>query len=282
MTMDYDKKLAETGIVATGLLDSFRISLFNTPLLGDHDLEVMRMFGPNMHAISFAYALCFLCIFALYRGNLALATALFAFLVLASAKGPLILFLLVGASWLNFRLFGAKFALACHALVMLVYAAVGIAVGLSIGDYHVLGLMGGMHEFVVNPVGRGIGAGGNLSADFDKIVWTVAQAAGRTPFAVESAVGVLFSQIGVFAAAVIGAYVWIACRIFRIALMTGNDLHAAAAFALLTMVATGLFQEEAYFAPLALAVFIALAGMIIGAAARCGLLAPVSRAPTLS
>ena len=36
--------------------------------------------------------------------------------------------------------------------------------------------------------------------------------------------------------------------------------------------ATGLFQEEAYFAPLALGLFMALAGMIIGASARTGLL----------
>ena len=51
-----------------------------------------------------------------------------------------------------------------------------------------------------------------------------------------------------------------------------NDLHAATALALLTMVGTGLFQEEAYFAPLALAMILALAGMIVGAAVRSGLL----------
>jgi hypothetical protein len=232
----------------------------------------MRLFGPNMHAISFAYALCFLSIFAVYRGRFILATALFLLLIMTSAKGPLILFLLVGASWFNFKVFGAKFAFACHGLVMLAYAAVGIVVGRSIGDYHVVGLMGGLHDFLVNPVGRGIGAGGNLSSEFVNIDWSAAQAAGRTPFAVESAVGVLFSQIGIFAAALIGAYVWIAWRVLLIARTTGNDLHAAAAFALLTMVGTGLFQEEAYFAPLALAMFMALAGMIIGAAGRSGLL----------
>jgi hypothetical protein len=36
------------------------------------------------------------------------------------------------------------------------------------------------------------------------------------------------------------------------------------------MVVNGLFQEEAYFAPLALAMFLGLAGMILGAAARNG------------
>ena len=272
MTLAYDKHLEKTGIVATGLLDSFRITLFNSPLLADYEIELLRMFGPNMHAISFAYALSFFSIFALYRGRFLLAVALTVLLVLTSAKGPLILFLLVAASWLNFKVFGAKFAFGCHALIMLVYAGAGIVVGRSIGDYHVIGLMGGMHEFLANPIGRGIGAGGNLSPEFFKIDWQAAQAAGRTPFAVESAVGVLFYQIGVFAIAVIGAYVWIAWRVLLIARETGNDLHAATALALLTMVATGLFQEEAYYAPLALAMIMALAGMIVGAAARSGVL----------
>jgi hypothetical protein len=270
-TLIYDKMARETGRVASGLLDSFRITLFNSPLLADYEIEVMRLFGPNMHAISFAYVLCFLSIFALYRGRFVLAAALFVLLVLTSAKGPLILFLLVGVSWLNFRVFGAKFAFACHGVAMIAYAAIGIVVGRRIGDYHVIGLMGGLHEFLLNPIGRGIGAGGNLSSEFFKIDWQAAQAAGRTPFAVESAVGVLFSQLGVFAAVLIGAYVWIAWRVLLVARTTGNDLHAAAAFALLTVVCTGLFQEEAYFAPLALALLMALAGMIIGAAGRSGL-----------
>jgi hypothetical protein len=283
VTMAYDKHLQQFGVVLTGLLDSFTITLFNSPLLADYDIEVLRLFGPNMHAISFAYALCFMAIFALYRGRFALTAALFALLVLTSAKGPLILFLLVGASWVNFRLFGAKFAFLCHCFVMIAYAAVGILVGLRLGDYHVIGLMGGLGEFFANPIGRGIGAGGNLSSEFMNIDWPAAQAAGRTPFAVESAVGVLLSQTGVFALAVMGAYVWIAWRVLLIARVTGNDLQAAAAFALLTMVGTGLFQEEAYFAPLALALFMALAGMIVGAAGRSGLLdLPATGAPTVS
>lgn len=271
VTMAYDKQLAETGLVATGMLDNFTITLFNTPLLADYEIVVMRLFGPNMHAISFAYALCFLSIFALYRGRFVLSVALFVLLVLTSAKGPLILFLLVAASWLNFRLFGAKFAFACHALVLALYAVVGIVIGLDLGDYHVIGLMGGLHEFLANPIGRGIGAGGNLSSQFTSIDWGAAQAAGRTPFAVESAVGVLLSQTGIFALAIIAAYVWISWRVLLVARRTGNDLHAAAAFGLFTMVVTGLFQEEAYFAPLALAMFMGLAGMILGASARAGL-----------
>lgn len=271
-TMAYDKALKKTGLVSTGLLDSFTIDLFNSPLLADSGIEIMRLLGPNMHAISYAYALCFFAIFALYRGRIAMSLLLVALLFLANAKGPIILFLLVGASWAMFKIFGARFALACHCLALLAYAALGIALGLSIGDYHVIGLMGGLHEFLGNPVGRGIGAGGNLSSEFVTINWEDAQAVGRTPFAVESAVGVLLYQTGVFAGAIIGAYFWIAWRVQLIARATGNSLHAAASFGLMTIVATGLFQEEAYFAPLALGLFMALAGMIIGASARTGLL----------
>ena len=279
VTMAYDKAFEQTGVVPTGLLDSFSITLFNSPLLEDFDIRIMRLFGPNMHAISFAYALSFFATFALYRGRLALTAALFVLLVLTSAKGPLILFLLVGISWFVFRLFGARFAFAVHCLALAVYAAIGIVVGRSIGDYHVIGLMGGLYEFLGNPLGGGIGAGGNLSSEFVNIDWPAAQAAGRTPFAVESAVGVLLYQTGVFALAVIGAYAWIAWRVLLIAERTENDLHVAAALGLMAMVVTGLFQEEAYFAPLALAMFMALAGMIVGASARSGVLYPT---PTLS
>lgn len=272
VTMAFDKMAEETGHISTGLLDGFSIMLFNSPLLADFEIEIMRLFGPNMHAISFAYALSFMAVFSLYRGRFVLAALLLVLLVLTSAKGPLILFLMVGISWTMSRIFGMRFAFFCHGLMLIVYTVVGIVVGLSIGDYHVIGLMGGLSEFLVNPIGRGIGAGGNLSSEFAKIDWPAAQEAGRTPFAVESSVGVLLYQMGVFAAAVIGIYTWISWRLLLIAERTGNNLHAATSFALMTMVASGLFQEEAYFSPLALGLFMALAGMIVGASLRTRLL----------
>ena len=250
VTMAYDKKLADTGIVATGLLDSFRISLFNSPLFADYDLDALRLFGPNMHAISFAYALCFFAIFALYRGHLLLSTAaLSCCWLLTSAKGPLILFLLVGASWLNFKLFGAKFA-----FLPLprddAYAAMGIVVGTGPRRLPRDRPYGGFDRFLGQPdrprhrrrrqpvggvrqhrLARRAGAGARLSRSRARSAW--------------------FSQTGVFAIAIIGAYIWVAWRLL-IARTTGNDLHAAASFALLTTIGTGLFQEEAYFAPLAL------------------------------
>lgn len=271
VTMALDKMAEKSGIISTGLLQGFRVTLFNSPFLGDLDIEVLRLFGPNMHAISFAYATAFFLVFCLYRGRLLLGLALLLLLVLTSVKGPLLVFLLASASFVVGRIFGLRFAFATHWLALSLYAAAGVYLGLSIGDYHIIGLMAGLQDFVYAPLGRGLGAGGNFSPDFVNIDWPAAQAAGRTPFAVESSVGVLIYQMGIFAFAVMATYVWVGWRVLEVARRTGNALHAATAFALTAVVVTGLFQEEAYFSPLALGMFMALSGMILGAAARTGL-----------
>ena len=270
-TLEWDKATRETGRVIVGLTDTFTIDFFNSPLLADIGIRMMRLFGPNMHAISFSYALSFFTIFALFRGRFIQAAVLLFLVFLCNAKGPMILIALTGVGWVLFRLFGAGFAFLVHAVALCCYAVIGVIVGLRIGDFHVLGLMAALHEFPLNPIGYGIGTAGNLSPQFTTIDWYEAQAIGRTPFPVESSIGVLMHQMGVFALAIVAAYVWLGWRVMRIARETGNALHAAAALALLAVVANGLFQEEAFFAPLALALYLGLAGMIIGAAARTGL-----------
>jgi hypothetical protein len=267
-TMAYDKAARETGKVVAGLTDTFRVEFFNSPLLADFGVDMMRLFGPNMHSISFAYCLSFFTTFALYRGRLVQAVLFFVLMFLSNAKGPIIMFLMVGGSWMVFRLFGARMAFCLHVAGLCAYAVIGAVVGLQIGDFHVLGLMSGLHEFVVNPVGHGLGAGGNYSSEFATIDWPTAQALGRTPFPVESSVGVLLYQMGVFALVVIAVYVWIAWRVMMLARVTQNSLHAAAALSLLSIVANGLFQEEAYFSLLTLAIFLGLAGMVLGAGIR--------------
>lgn len=271
-TLAYDKQASRTGEVVTTLSDTFIIDFFNSPLLSDLGIEMMRMFGPNMHAISFAYCLAFFCIFALYRGHFIQAALLFALLFLCNAKGPLIVFFMVGISWSIWWLFGTRVAFLAQIFMVAVYALVGTLIGQQIGDYHVLGLMAGLHDFAGNPIGHGVGAGGNLSPLFASIQWEDAQAAGRTPFPVESSVGVLMYQLGIFAFLVIGTYAWISSSVIQLARRTGNSLHAAVSFAILAVVGTGLFQEEAYFAPLSLAMYLGLAGMILGAAIRSDLI----------
>jgi hypothetical protein len=164
-----------------------------------------------------------------------------------------------------------RLALAGYAVLLVVYALVGFLTGQRIGDFHVLGLVAGLQEFAANPLGHGIGAGGNLSPLFSTINWQQAQAAGRTPFPVESSIGVLIYQMGISALVVIGFYASVAIGLLRLAELTRNSLQAATAFALLTIIANALFQEEALFAPLALSPLLALAGMMLGAGIRSGM-----------
>ncbi|MBB3998790.1 hypothetical protein [Aureimonas pseudogalii] len=268
VTSYWDKQAAETGVVMLGLVDTFRITLFNTPLLAGLDIQLSRLFGPNMHAISFGYALAFLSVYALFTARYVLAAALVPLLVLTSVKGAIIVVASTGLGWVLSRLFGTRLAFGCLVALLVVYSAVGIVVGRQIGDFHVLGLMGGVFNFLEFPIGHGLGAGGNLNIDFATLNWPEYQAAGRTPFAMESAVGVLLYQMGFSTAFLLGVYVWLAWRTTLIAARTRDPLHLAVGFALLAIVFNGLFQEEALFSPLAIGLPLLLCGLIHGATFR--------------
>lgn len=264
----WDKQAQETGIVVRGLVDTFRITLFNTPLLAGLDIQLSRLFGPNMHAISFGYALAFLGIYALFTARYVLAAALLPLLLLTSVKGAIVVVAAAGLGWALSRLFGARFAFGCLVALLVAYSAIGIVVGRQIGDFHVLGLMGGVFDFLAFPLGHGLGAGGNLNIDFATLDWSAYQAAGRTPFAMESAVGVLLFQMGLAALFLLGVYGWLAWRTTVIAGRTRDPLHLAAGFALVAITFNGLFQEEALFAPLAIGLPLLLCGLIHGATFR--------------
>ncbi|MBA4782617.1 MAG: hypothetical protein H2045_05300 [Rhizobiales bacterium] len=268
----WDRDAAERGIVVKGFLDSITIDLFNTPLLGDFKIRIARLLGPSVHAISYSYMIAFFMLFTLFRGSFLIALLLAPLLVLANAKGAIILLVLVGASFLVARIFGSKTGLMALAAVLVIYVLAGIIVGLRIGDFHVLGFMGGVYNFLENPIGHGIGVGGNLSTNFSELKWSDYQAAGRTPIAIESAVGVMLYQMGIAALAYFGVCIWLAFKVVKLAANTGQSLHLAAGFALLTVLVNGIFQEEALFSPSALGLIIALNGMILGAAIRTGAL----------
>jgi len=57
--------------------------------------------------------------------------------------------------------------------------------------------------------------------------------------------------------------VWVAWRAWRQFLRTRRLEAAVAAFGLLAITTNGLFQEEALFAPLALGILMALAGLVL-------------------
>lgn len=267
-SLAWDKQAAERGIVTLSVFDNFSVVLFNTPLLSSLKIQITRLLGPNMHPISYAYLITFFIMFCAFRGHLLTAALLVPLVIFANAKGAIILLILVSSGWLAARIFGTKFAVLALGAVLGLYILGGIVVGLYIGDYHVLGFMGGVYNFFENPFGRGIGLGGNLSVNFANLNWPEYQAAGRTPIAIESAIGVLMYQMGLGAFIYIGVCIWIAGKTIMIGRQSGHSLHIAAGFALLAILANGIFQEEALFSPLAYGLIMALNGMIIGSAIR--------------
>ncbi len=261
-----DKSARTTGQFITGILDLMKVQFLNTPLLGDFKLIILRMNGPNGHAISYSYVLMFLCILMLTNRRWYLAVLMVPLLLMASAKGALIMGILAFCALIARRLFGAVFALVSLVGVLLAYIALGIVTGLQIGDFHVLGFMGGVYNFLSNPVGEGMGAVGNLLTNFNKLDWSAYQHAGRTPVAMESAVGVLLQQMGVATFGLIAVYIWIAFQTYRVSFVSRVNLHSIACFITLVAVVNGIFQEEAIFSPLALGLIMGLNGYILGMA----------------
>jgi hypothetical protein len=261
-------KSAKEGQVLLGIVDSMKIDFLNTPLLGDDPIRIIRMNGPNLHAISYAYTLSVLALIMLYSGRGLWVLPLLPLLLLASAKGSMILMFLASCALLGRILFGAVFALISLTMVLIVYFFGGILIGLNIGDFHVLGFMGGVYDFLGNPIGYGLGDGGNLATEFHKLDWSAYQAEGRTPMAMESAVAVMMRQMGIAAFALLACYVWIGFQTFKLSLRSKVSLHSIASFGLFIILVNGVFQEEALFSPLALGTMMALNGHILGSALR--------------
>ncbi len=265
----WEREMRVTGQVDVELTDRFAFDFLNTPLLAGFGLsKILRVFGPNISAISFAYGVAFFVLFLFSVGRWWLAIAAIPLVVFCGVKGALITILFVLIAWATTCVFGALLTLAVGLIGLAGYVAVGIIIGLQIGDYHVLGFMGGLNGFLEAPWGRGLGDGGNLSDDFSAIDWTVAQQAGAVAGAVESAVGVLMYQMGLAALAPLGFYVAVAIRAWRLYAVSGILTQGLAAFGILVVLVNGVFQEEALFAPPALGLMVLLAGLVIGNALR--------------
>jgi hypothetical protein len=261
----WEAEMRSTGNVPVELKDRFRFSFLNTPLLEDLGLsDILRIFGPNMSPISFAYGVGFFALFLFSVGRPLLALSALPLLVLCSVKGALIMALFVGAAWISTRLLGPIITLLLGLLALVIYAVIAIHVGLQIGDYHVIGFMGGWNGFLQNPFGRGLGVGGNLSEGFFSIDWSAAQQAGTVDGAVESATGVLLYQMGIAALVPLGFYFAMALRAWRLYASSGNLTQGLASFGVIVVLFNGFFQEEALFAPPALGLLSCLTGLVLG------------------
>ncbi len=265
----WEREMRTTGEVFVNLKDRFIFSFLNTPLLEGLGLSnMLRVFGPNISAISYAYGVGFFILFLFSVGRPLLAVSAVPLLVFCGVKGALILILFVSAAWISTRLLGAVVTLVIGFVALVAYAVLGIYLGLQIGDYHVLGFMGGWNGFLQAPLGRGLGVGGNLSADFASIDWSAAQQAGSVDGAVESAVGVLLYQMGVAALFPLGFFLVIAIKAWRLYAVSGILAQGLASFGIFVILINGIFQEEALFAPPALGLLACLTGLIIGNAIR--------------
>lgn len=261
----WEAEMRATGNVPVELKDRFRFSFLNTPLLEDLGLSnILRIFGPNMSPISFGYGVGFFALFLFSVGYPLLAVSALPLLVLCSVKGALIMAIFVCSAWISTRLLGPVVTLLLGLLALVIYAVIAIYVGLQIGDYHVIGFMGGWNGFLQNPFGRGLGVGGNLSEGFFSIDWSAAQQAGTVDGAVESATGVLLYQMGIAALVPLGFYFAMALKAWRLYASSGNLTQGLASFGVIVVLFNGFFQEEALFAPPALGLLFCLTGMVLG------------------
>ena len=161
----WEREMRATGQVLVELKDRFSFNFLNTPLLEGLGLSnILRVFGPTLSAISYAYGVCFFALFLFSVKRPLLGVAALPLAIFCSVKGGLIMVVYVAVSWLATRLIGAVATLGVGLIGLIVYAAFGLYLGLQIGDFHVIGFMGGWNGFLQQPFGRGLGSGGNLSS----------------------------------------------------------------------------------------------------------------------
>jgi hypothetical protein len=253
----------DTGYVLRGITDTITTSPFN--YFSEYGMSFYRLVGPNFHPISFAYAISFFAIvlIAARRGGIYLLAVL-PLLVVIGSKGAIAYLLLTALALLVARSYRGNALFASFAVVVAVYAGAALAVALAEGNYHALGLIGGLKQFAGNPLGHGLGAGGNLTVEH--MDWSRAQELGYTDQAMESAVGVLLFQMGLAGLVFLAFLCWLSWYCWREYRRSGEIMLAAASFSILIITANGLLQEEALFAPLALSLMSLLAGLGIGRA----------------
>ena len=262
----WETELKLTGFVYHDIYDIFRISLFNSSYFDG--VEILRIHGPNAHAISFGYSLAFGALFLYASGYRLISLLALPLLIFASAKGAIVEILFVIIGLVSTRLFGARIASGIVAGLLTIYIGFTFVSGMAAGDYHILGLLGGLKGFITNPVGHGIGVGGNLAGTISVSEWQQAQANGIFNGAVESAIGVLLYQMGFAALLILGFYAKIILATWRIYARTGLMMHGIATWGVLSILINGLFQEEALFSPLAMGLMVCFSGMVIGSAMR--------------
>lgn len=233
-------------------------SLFNVSG-SDSTISQLRFQGTLMHPISYAYIIAVTALVAWSVGLGGWLLLVLPLLVLSGVKGANLLVVGSMLLWLVWVLSRSRAVLLITGLIMMVsYVTFGLLFGMENGDYHVIGLLGGINGFLSNPLGHGIGVGGNLSAEATRsFKWQAYQASGAADFALESAVGVMLYQLGVASIAIFSVFGVLLCKApWRV------DRQSLLFIGLATVMVNGIFQEEAY-APAAAGCFTLLCAVII-------------------
>jgi hypothetical protein len=262
------RDMMDSGVAFVDVKDFFLTDLFNTKLLSDLGVKVYRLNGPNEHSISFGYVLAFLMLAMFAHRRYLYCILAIPLLIAVSVKGALVLVSFTVVATIIARAWPSRWVMPGFGLLLAAYVGYAVVSGAAIGDYHVLGLFGGVNGFIANPLGRGVGAGGNLSPDFAAIDWRSAQRAGQLDVAAESAVGVLLYQIGAAAILLLGFYLALAGAAWREFRRGGVPVLAVCAFGIPVILANGFLQEEALFSPLALAMVTLYGSLKLGMLAR--------------
>ncbi|BCG93133.1 hypothetical protein [Mesorhizobium sp. 131-2-1] len=260
----WEKSLKETGFVFRSLQDVMTTTFFNTPFFNDILPSVFRIGGPNFHSISYAYALSIISSWLLFRGRWLLPIAALPLLLVIGSKGATFLLLIALAMRIIYRPSRTRLTLAAALALAAVWTTAAIAYGATHGDYHVLGLTAGLRDFLANPLGQGLGFGGNLSSTSLNLSWATAQAEGVASVPVESAVGVMLYQMGVGSFVFFGFLAALAVAARRQLIETGNPDFLFGFVGIVTISANAVLQEEAFYSPLALSFCLLLVGVSLG------------------
>ena len=219
----------------------------------DWSLTSFRIGSSIITPTSFAYLLSVVSLAAvsLRRGSWLLVTVPMMFLL--GVKGALLLLIISLILWWIWELTCSKPMLIVSGILLSIgYVTFGITSGLDNNDYHVVGFLGGVHGFMSNPLGHGLGVGGNLSATA-KAGFKMDGPGGFThmgaDFALESAVGVLLYQTGIASLLVFAVFIAVLSA-GPLGELRGNQLRPLRQdimyFAVATIMVNGVYQEEAY------------------------------------
>lgn len=261
----WDRILARTGFVLRSLEDTMRVPFLNMAIFDQWFPRVFRLSGPNIHPISYAYALSVISTFMLFSRRTWFVFLALPLLVIIGSKGALILLLCAMAMKFGVALFGLRITTIAFVLSLLAYVSIAILYGRANADYHVLGLMAGIRDFLRNPLGQGLGFGGNLSSSIKNVLsWSRAQQQGIADIPVESAIGVMLYQMGIAATAYFAFLLGLARACYLAFQRSGNPRFLFALIATVTIFTNALLQEEAIYSPLALGLALLLVGISLG------------------